>query len=274
MFASANDISTTAIAILNSTLVRPVVTRRWFKPTAYTADILAGVGAPWGFRRISLSASNPHKTITALNKAGRFRSYTSLLTLIPDWDIGFTILAAGNITGSTGFDIADFLGETIFPAFDAAAKDEADKMYSGVYAARGAAANGSMLVVSTDPAKPGLGVGPWLSNGIDMAAVALAMQSGSPVVIKPAVRLYWTDLETVAADGSKRQAFKAMFEDEGYPARDKPKMFSTDCAAWLGQTGVTYASLPLDEFVFNLDPAGKVVSVDNLALRVTLYKQV
>jgi hypothetical protein len=49
-------------------------------------------------------------------------------------------------------------------------------------------------------------------------------------------------------------------------------LWSTDCGAWVGVTGVTYGSLPLDEFIFNMDSAGKVVSVDNLALRLTYYK--
>lgn len=49
-------------------------------------------------------------------------------------------------------------------------------------------------------------------------------------------------------------------------------LFSTGCGAWVGLTGVTYGSLPLDEFVFDFDSDGKVRSITNLALRSTLYK--
>jgi hypothetical protein len=87
-----------------------------------------------------------------------------------------------------------------------------------------------------------------------------------------AARLYYTGREAVAADNFKRQAFKAVFEDEGYPSRDQVMPFSTDCAMWLSQTGVTYGSLPLDEFIFHFNPQGEVTAVENIALRVVLKK--
>lgn len=292
MFSSANDISTLGLAILGSRLIKPSLTRRWLQPTAYTADIRAAVGIPWGLRRIPLSDTNPHRTITSFNKGGEIRHYGAILSLLPDWDIGFTILRAGNDTGGSGFGFADLIGASLIPAFDAATRRSADALYSGEYAAReeggggggdgdggsgedggGVPALNSSLVVSTDPSKPGLGVGPWISNGINMMNVVLQLQSGNPyAAVAPAARLYWTGLETVADDGSRRQSFKAVFEDEGLPFPNKTGMFSTTCAAWLSQSGVTYGSLPLDEFVFEVNPEGKVVSVENLALRAKLYK--
>jgi hypothetical protein len=68
-----------------------------------------------------------------------------------------------------------------------------------------------------------------------------------------------------------RQSWKAIFEDTSGAAAGQ-QLWSTDCGAWVGVTGVTYGSLPLDEFIFNMDSAGKVISVDNLALRLTYYK--
>jgi hypothetical protein len=51
-----------------------------------------------------------------------------------------------------------------------------------------------------------------------------------------------------------------------------PLLFSTLCGSWVGLTGLTYDALPLDEFLFDFDANGTVVSVTNLALRSTLYK--
>jgi hypothetical protein len=269
MFSSAADLSTLGLAILKSSLISPTLTRRWLKPIAFTADMRAALGIPWGLRRIPLSDTNPYRTITSFNKGGAIRYYSVLLTLIPDWDIGFTVLLAGNVT--SGFPFADLIGQALIPAFDAVARDEANTLYSGTYSSNDNI--NSSLVVSTDPTKPGLGVGPWISNGTDMVNMALRLQSGSKSPANtPEVRLYWTGLESVAADGSKRQAFKAVFEDTGFTLPDQPKMFSTNCAAWLSQTGTTYGGLPLDEFVFHLDPAGKVVGIENLGLRTTLSK--
>jgi hypothetical protein len=170
---------------------------------------------------------------------------------------------------------ADLLGAALIPAYDAVARDEADKKYSGTYVARSTPFNGtfgnSSLTISTDPNKPGLGVGSWTSNGTNMVDLAIKLQSGSESApLKPDTRLYYTQLDTDTSNGT-RQAWKAIFEDTGGAAAGQ-QLWSTDCGAWVGVTGITYGSLPLDEFIFNMDSNGKVVSVENIALRLTYFK--
>lgn len=276
MYSSPNDLSTIGRAILSSKLIRPALTRRWLNPVTFSADFVASIGAPWGVRRIQLDKLNqPHRTLSVFTKAGTFRRYTSFLTLMRDFNLGFTIMIAGK-PGLNNFMGADLLGASLIPAYDAVARDEADKMYSGIYVGREPGGfnptTRSWLSISTDPGKPGLGVGPWISNGTDMVELAMKLQSGSNVKpLRPEARLYYTQLESKTANGGKNQAWKAVFEDTGGPAFGQP-LWSTDCGAWVGITGITYSSLPLDEFVFNFDSAGKVLSITNLALRTTLYK--
>jgi hypothetical protein len=276
MYASASDLSTLGRAILNSKLIKPSLTRRWLNPVTFASDFLASVGAPWGVRRIQLAKeTQPHRTLSVFTKAGTFRRYTAFITLLRDFNLGFTIMMAGQ-PALNNFYGADLLGAALIPAYDAVARDEADKLYSGTYVGQstggpnGTATNSS-LTISTDPGKPGLGIGPWTSNGINMIDMALKLASGSDY--KPArseARLYYTKLEATTSDG-KRQAWKAVFEDTGGAAAGQ-QLWSTDCGSWVGITGVTYGSLPLDEFIFNFDSSGKVVSVENLALRAKLYK--
>ncbi|KAF2799534.1 beta-lactamase family protein-like protein [Melanomma pulvis-pyrius CBS 109.77] len=275
MYSSASDLSTLGCAILSSKLIKPSLTRRWLNPVTFSADFLASVGAPWGIRRIQLAKdTQPHRTLSTFTKAGTFRKYTAFITLLRDFNIGFTIMMAGDPTLSN-FQIADLLGESLIPAYDAVARDEADKLYSGIYVSLD-----SVIIITTDPEKPGLGVGPWISNGTDMVEMALKLQAGSSsksfvagvlAEVRAETRLYYTQLESKSSNGGKRQSWKAVFENTSGPGAGQ-RLFSTSCAAWVGVTGVTYDSLPLDEFVFNFDSTGKVVSVENLALRSTLYK--
>ncbi|KAF2015175.1 beta-lactamase/transpeptidase-like protein [Aaosphaeria arxii CBS 175.79] len=271
MYASAYDLSTIGRAILSSTLIKPSMTRRWLNPVTFSADFLASIGAPWGIRRIQLAKeTQPYRTLSVFTKAGTFRKYTSFITLLRDFNIGFTIMMSGTST-LTNFQVADILGESLIPAYDAVARAEAEKLYSGIYVSKN-----SYLVISTDPVKPGLGVGTWFSNGTNMVETAIMLQSGSlPSLFgteaRPEARLYYTQLETKNSDGSKRQSWKAVFEDTGGPS-PSASLWSTGCGSWVGITGVTYGSLPLDEFVFNIDSSGKVTSVENLALRSKLYK--
>jgi hypothetical protein len=276
MYASASDLSTFGRAILSSKLIKPSVTRRWLNPVTFASDFLASVGAPWGVRRIQLAKdTQPHRTLSVFTKAGTFRRYTAFITLLRDFNLGFTIMMAGT-PALTNFYGADLLGAALIPAYDAVARDEADKLFSGVYTSRpGSGVNStttnSSLTISTDPNKPGLGIGPWISGGTDMVEMALKLASGfDGKPIRADARLYYTQLEDSTADG-KRQAWKAVFEDTGGPAAGQ-QLWSTDCGAWVGVTGVTYGSLPLDEFIFNFDGNGKVVSVENLAMRSKLYK--
>lgn len=269
MYSSVSDMSALGRGILGSTLLRPAQTRRWLKPASLTSEPVAGVGYPWGVRRIQLAqTTNGKRTIDAYNKAGRVGYYGSLLNLLPDYDVGFSILIGGPaIPGNMNFNLADIVGGQLLPALEDAARETADAMYAGFY--YNVDAN-STMTISTQVDRPGLGIDNWMSNGTDMAYVAVALQ-GQYTPVKPTIRLYPTGLETRNADGSRRVAFKATYEDLQAPARPG-SMFSTDCGSWVGFTAVTYGSQPLDQIVFNVDASGKVSSVEPVALRVKMQK--
>ena len=273
MYASATDISKLGRAILSSSLIKPALTRRWLNPVAFSSDEVASVSSPWGLRRIQLDPVNqPHRTLTVYTKAGTFRRYTAFITLLKDFNLGFTIMMAGN-PPLNNFYGADLLGQSLIPAYDAVARDEADRLFSGTYAARSAGSGGnSSITISTTAGKPGLGISSWTSNGTNMLDMSLMLQAGTAFLPQKAeARLYYTLLEGKAPGGGTRQSFKAVFEDTGPPGVGR-QLWSTDCGAWVGVTGVTYGSMPLDEFIFERDSSGKVVSVENLALRTKYYK--
>ncbi|KAJ4293524.1 hypothetical protein N0V90_008807 [Kalmusia sp. IMI 367209] len=274
MYSSASDLSKLGRAILSSKIIKPALTRRWLNPVTFASDFLASVSSPWGVRRIQLDkVTQPHRTLTVYTKAGTFRRYTAFITLLKDYNLGFTIMMAGNPPLSNFYG-ADLLGQSLIPAYDAVARDEADRSFSGTYIQRGGAnsTGNSSITISTSPSKPGLGITRWISNGTDMITMALVLQSGaSPGLLqKPEARLYYTLLDGKTNNGT-RQAFKAVFEDTGGPAVGQ-QLWSTDCGSWVGVTGVTYGSMPLDEFIFERDANGNVVSVENLALRAKYWK--
>lgn len=275
MYSSPNDLSTIGRAILSSKLIRPSLTRRWLNPVSFASEYAAAIGAPWGIRRIQLAKSTqPHRTLSVFTKAGTFRRYTAFLTLLRDFNLGFTIMVAGKPDAVlNNFLTADLLGSMLIPAYDAVARDEADKLYSGTYIAQSTQGQeDSWLTISTDANKPGLGISNWTSSGANMIDQVIRLQSGmSNKPGRPEARLYYTQLESKTANGGKDQSWKAVFEDTSGVDMG-PQLFSTNCGSWIGVTSTTYGSLPLDEFVFNFDAAGRVTSVTNLALRLTYYK--
>ncbi|KAK6833475.1 beta-lactamase-like 1 [Apiospora arundinis] len=231
---------------------------------------------PWGVKRIPLSNGSGGSRITdAYNKAGSINAYSSLIILLPDYDVGITVLLAGGWPGNANWNIADAIGETLVPALEEAARMEAGAMYAGTYSSNSSsdtnsASLNSTIVLSTESGRPGLGIDRWISNGTDMVPVAIRYTLNYNVT-GPALRLYPTGLEKRNEDGSRKVAFKAMIQDRG--ATDHVSdMFSTNCGTWVGQTTAVYASMPLDQFVFHLDADGGVKSIEPLALRAVLEK--
>ncbi|KAI1799687.1 beta-lactamase/transpeptidase-like protein [Daldinia bambusicola] len=286
MYSSARDVSALGRAILGHKLLSPIATRRWLKPFAFSSDPLAMVGMPWGARRIKLE--DTYRYTTAFNKAGNIGSYSALLAILPDFDIGFTVLLAGELPGNAGFALAgtyitlltelrygrayietDTLGESILPAIEEAARAEAGAKYSGNYVYPNEKVNSSMTITTDE--LPGLSISQWFSNGTDFAWISTVLQN-QYYPVKPRIRLYPSGLEGPAENGGKRVMFKAMFEDADAP-RNNNKMFSTECGSWVSIESVIYGSAAVDELIFNLDSTGKVVSVTSPSLRVTLNKK-
>ncbi|KAK3359532.1 beta-lactamase/transpeptidase-like protein [Lasiosphaeria hispida] len=299
MYTSAGDMSSLGRAILRSTLLKPAVTRRWMRPYSFNSDPKAAVGMPWGIRQISIGQSNQsYQYIHTFNKAGSLGAYSSLLAIMPELDIGYSILAAGDPPAGLAMAVADALTNTFVPALMSTARSQAKAAYSGHYQYTGSlnttkTANStaarlrrrfdnstittplnSSLTITIDTDRPGMGVENWFSNGTDMAFIAAAIGSNISSEyfdkMKPSVRLYPAGLEEKTADGGKKVAFKAVFEDLSIPGRNEG--FIGDCSSWVGVTSVVYGSRPLDLFIFVLNGDGRVTAVENPALRVVLDK--
>ncbi|KAK0727547.1 beta-lactamase/transpeptidase-like protein [Lasiosphaeria miniovina] len=216
MYSSAGDLSSLGRAVMRSTLLKPAMTRRWLKPAAFTSDPVAAVGMPWGIRQLGLSKDQPYQFVHTFNKAGSLGAYSSLLAIIPELDIGFTIMAAGDPPPGLAMDIADTLTRTYLPTMAYVARTQAKATFGGRYRHTGPAtasnytgpatasnytglattsnstsgfgnatgpyANSSAplnssLTITVDADRPGLGVLDWFSNGTDMAFVATAIGS-------------------------------------------------------------------------------------------------
>lgn len=160
---------------------------------------------------------------------------------MPELDIGFTVLAAGDPPPSLTMDIADALTSTYIPTLMYIAREQANATFAGHYrhasllnGTTGTATTSShscnsttgspsappyyanttspqvlnsSLTITVDPtgARPGLVVENWISNSTDMSLVAVAINSNVSARyidrVEPSVRLYPTGLEERLADG-------------------------------------------------------------------------
>ncbi|KAH6664213.1 beta-lactamase [Halenospora varia] len=145
--SSINDMQRISRSILNSKLLSKAPTNRWLKPTSFTGNPNMAVGAPWEIYKAPLE----HKTSWMYTKDG---------------DIGFfTVFAAGDDVGGLQYALPNLVAEIIVPAIDKAAKEGANRVFSGSYHL----GNGTNDTLSIDvDDHPGLKVTEWIVNGRDI----------------------------------------------------------------------------------------------------------
>jgi CubicO group peptidase (beta-lactamase class C family) len=268
-YSSINDLRRIGISILSSTLLTPAQTRRWMKPLTFTSDANFSVGAPWEIVR----APNLNRTSYLYTKSGDIGLYSAELALLPDYDVGFTVLAAGLQTDANVRIISDILAAVFVPALEAAAKQEADQVYAGTYT--GPAGTNSSLTVVTD-GSPGLGVTRWMENGTDVLPLIGIILGATPDQLAQlaavgggvSIRLYPTGL--MSSDGTKA-AWRAVYEV--LPEPSDPGAFSQNCVTWVTVDSVIYGAVGADEFLFNLSTGGgSAVSIEPRVLRTELQR--
>jgi hypothetical protein len=257
-FSSLNDLTKIGRSILNSTFMTPAMTRKWMKPRSFTSNLNSSVGAPWEIFR-----APGERTSYLYTKSGNLNLYSSLFVLMPDYDVGFTVLAAGPANSLQVNRLSDLISEIFYPALEAAAKEEANCNYAGTFRDP-SGINSSVTVVTDD--RPGLGLQQWIFNGTDLKSTfgALTLPAhGAGVEI--VARLYPTGLQTVKDGQVTRTAFRASLDIPGPSGTG----FSSTCLSWFIVDSFNYGGIGWDEFVFNVDSDGKAASVEPRVLQQT-----
>lgn len=222
------------------------------KARAHTSSLDISVGAPWEI----VTLTSP-RTIDLYAKQGDLGMYSSILALSPDHDLGFVILAAGESTTKAVALITDLTINTLIPAIEDAAREEAKTQFAGAYSSTNAT-----IKITTDD-QPGLKVTEWTNESVDIMQV-LAANLGLQNASDLSARLYPSGLK---APG--RVGFRAVFQDvsEGDSGIGP---VTRACTTWGTVDSIIYGNVGVDEFMFGVDGSGRAVSVSPRALRVEI----
>ncbi|KAF2187150.1 beta-lactamase/transpeptidase-like protein [Zopfia rhizophila CBS 207.26] len=261
IYASSNDLSKIGRSILNSTLLAGNTTGAWLKPTAFTSSIQGAVGRPWEIFRAPQSGVN--RVVDIYAKAGDIGLYHTFLAVVPDYNIGFAA-AVGGAGHHAWYD--GLIYDILFPALEAAAREQADAAYAGTYAAT----NGlnSSLILTTDATKLGLGIKTWISNGTVMTDVLSGIAGGTPVS-EDNLRVYPTNLERETANGTEI-AWRVTFEPETGFHDFGP--FSA-CGTWFNIDALTHGHYSFDSLLFTLGEDGRAKTVNQRAFKIELERK-
>ena len=191
---------------------------------------------------------------TLTNFAGG--EYHTLLTLVPQYNFGITVFTAG--PESVRDDAPNILADTILPAIDDIARDQAESRFAGHYAAPH---GNSSVTVTTTGSDSGLKVTQWINNGVDVFNFLKTFVPNIVFRLQP---------NQLGADDSKI-GFTSYYSSSTPPPANGSFLFS--CPGWFGVDELTYGNIPLGQMLFTVDDTGRASSVELRSLRTTLNRQ-
>ncbi|KAJ5610828.1 Beta-lactamase-like protein [Penicillium lagena] len=265
MFSSLRDLAIAGKAILNSTLLSSVQTRRWLKPVSHTSNPVNSVGSPWviysGGKYPNTSMVDVYSVLS--NEGYDDGLYSSYFGLVPDYGIGYAILSA-DIQAPADLNAQADYTQAVLTGAMKTALEQAAKNFAGAYLASG---NLNSSITVTYDSLPGLYIEGFTSNGTDFRQT-LAELTGITKASNLSIRLYPTQL-IEKNDSSSKQAFRGVLQDK----TELADAGTATCVSWMDLDKFQYNGHGLDEFIFSLDSKGKALSVEMPALEVTLVRK-
>ena len=251
-YSTINDMCKLGIAILNSSLLRANTTNWWLKPSAFTPDRYISVGAPWEIIPYPPSARYPTIMYT---KAGDLGAYSSIIALLPDFGVGFTVMTAGSRASAASRELSDMLSATFIPALQSATAEQAIS-YTGNFT--DTTTNSTISVVLTHSAEsPTLTLQTWTYNNTNLlSAIAFLLNIPSPAAIDFTVNLFPTGLVTHNSNGTRFETWRASYSVSGNDpvvGSTGTGPFSTACQTWTEVDAFTYGGVSFDDFLVEVD---------------------
>ncbi|OCK78310.1 beta-lactamase/transpeptidase-like protein [Lepidopterella palustris CBS 459.81] len=148
----------------------------WFHPVSYAEGLNSFYGMPWEILRTSRILSTK-KPVTFVTKSGGLPGYVSRIFMLPEYDIGITILVAGS-GGSLVSRIGEIVTVELVRAAESIALRQLSERYAGNYSSTKQSLN-SLITLKVD--KNGLYISQLISNSTDVLTSGLPYLAGAPV---------------------------------------------------------------------------------------------
>ena len=232
------------------------------KPISHTSSLTYSIGAPWEI--IRYVHENTGRITDVYTKLGDSGAYGGYIILIPEYDAGFSYLAANVNETQRGDDaniVMDLVFKQMMPALEAQAAKDAGKKFAGHYECN-SGLNSSLIVTLNETA--GLTISSWISNGTDMLQEFLP---GKTARLFPSI--------TDQGDGKVAFRESSQVQTSSYTAAGVGP-FTGDYVTnfdWLSVDSFHYGNMGFDLFVFDVDKDGVATSVNPAITRVTLQRK-
>ncbi len=284
VYMSTADMATAGMAMLQSTLLSPAQTRRWFMPHILSGYMGSTVGAPWEMTQLE---SQNNRLIPYLTKQGDQSGYHSALVLSPQHEVGWVVLTGGTPSSNAPgirTTLMNAFGKIFMPVVEAQSQVEAGLNFNGTYT--DPASNSSITIAAGNNGHAGLTILKLISNGVELfgtdqsptfAALGGDVSPGiSSAGVNKITQMFPTTLKTVRKqlDGSgtyeSRLGFRLVYFSQGETGVVTDACLDT----WTVFGAPLYGQRSLDDVVFNMGEDGTATTIELRMLRLTLTKQV
>lgn len=144
----------------------------WLKPQAWTdSGTSSAYGLGWEHLRTT-SLSYDGRPLEIISKSGALQGYHSCALLIPEMDLGVTVMVAGRMT--TMKRIRETAVRELVPAVEKSIQLQMPARYAGRYCEPTSCE--TFIVVEADEDGPGLHIAAWQSGHTDMLTVLAHLQ--------------------------------------------------------------------------------------------------
>ncbi|KAF9731995.1 hypothetical protein PMIN06_000220 [Paraphaeosphaeria minitans] len=261
IFTSSNDMSK---------FLRHVLTRyngithalNWMHPVSPSKDLHSFYGMPWEIFQSDRVLTSSQRAVRFITKGGGLPSYTSQIILIPQYDLGVTLLLAGPS------DFFKTLRETVTIGLARAAEQIAiatlEESYAGRYIAADPKLNSS-LILNAD--HRGLVVEEFISNSTNMLQSSLLQSLGRPDD-KPWYLLLVPTLLYRDEENQKGETWRLQIVSE----RPKGETDVWDDFCVNDVEGPWYAGIPINQVVIWKSESGLVYDIDLEGFRASLVR--
>jgi hypothetical protein len=172
--------------------------------------------------------------------------------------MGFTVLTASvNATGGVKNVLPNEIMNRLLPLLADISQEQAARNFAGHYTL----ANSNSSVTLTTDDQPGLKVSEYISNGVDIIDTVFGLFGNDIDFRLVPSHLY----------GKGKVGFTGVYQPPAKPLPDGTWYWP--CQTWLDIDDFTLGSVPLGEFVFDVDDTGAACSVELKALRQTLNRK-
>ncbi|KAF1979093.1 beta-lactamase/transpeptidase-like protein [Bimuria novae-zelandiae CBS 107.79] len=232
----------------------------WLHPVSNSKDQHSFYGMPWEIFQTDRVLSNSQRTIRFVTKGGGLPSYFTLIIVIPQYDLGISLLLAGPP------DFLATLRETVSIGVVRAAEEfaiaELQQSHAGRYIAAGL---NSSLILNAD--YRGLVVQKWISNSTDVLQSDIIHYMGKPkdkswyLLLVPT--LLYRDEEN-----QKGEIWRMHVATERY--KGERDVWDDFCSTDID--GVLYGGIPINEVVLWKGSSGLVYDIELAGFRANLTR--